>query len=81
MFAIANLLFFFSRCVAVDEETFSYIIFEDISPLGFKNIDKQNGLDFDHMKLALKKLAQWHALSAEIISHVILKHSVICGEI
>lgn len=58
------------RCYAVDESAFSYIIFEDISLYGFKNVDKRNGLDFEHMEMAFKKLAQWHAVSAQIISTV-----------
>ncbi|XP_073842834.1 uncharacterized protein [Musca autumnalis] len=45
----------------VDEE---YLLLEDISLIGFKNANRQNCLDMQHCKLALKKLAQWHAASA-----------------
>lgn len=60
----------FARCYAVDENSFSYIIFEDISSYGFQNVDKKNGLDFDHMRIAFEKLAQWHAVTAQIIATV-----------
>ncbi|XP_061402668.1 uncharacterized protein LOC133338478 [Musca vetustissima] len=41
-----------------------YLLLEDVSLRGFKNANRQNSLDMEHCKCALKKLAQWHAASA-----------------
>ncbi|XP_055856520.1 uncharacterized protein LOC129919605 [Episyrphus balteatus] len=41
-----------------------YVLLEDISPRGFKNVNRQNGLDMDHTNSVLKILAQLHAVSA-----------------
>lgn len=40
-----------------------YILLEDLSPRGFKNTNRLEGLDTEHTEAALKKLAQWHAAS------------------
>uniref|UniRef100_T1PCR4 Ecdysteroid kinase n=1 Tax=Musca domestica TaxID=7370 RepID=T1PCR4_MUSDO len=45
----------------VDKE---YILLEDLKKLGFRNTKRQDGLDMEHCKKVLKKLAQWHAASA-----------------
>lgn len=42
----------------------NYILLEDLRPYGFKNADRLNGLDENHTKNVLKKLAQWHAATA-----------------
>uniref|UniRef100_A0A1I8PQJ6 CHK kinase-like domain-containing protein n=2 Tax=Stomoxys calcitrans TaxID=35570 RepID=A0A1I8PQJ6_STOCA len=44
--------------------TKDYILLEDLSRRGFRNIKRQNGLDMQHAKSSLKMLAQWHAASA-----------------
>ncbi|XP_055856528.1 uncharacterized protein LOC129919609 [Episyrphus balteatus] len=41
-----------------------YVLLEDISPKGFKNVKRQDGLDTDHTKSVLKILAELHAVSA-----------------
>lgn len=41
-----------------------YLLLEDLGLQGFKNVNRQNSLDMEHSKIALKKLAQWHAASA-----------------
>lgn len=41
-----------------------YILLEDLSPRGFKNENRLEGLDMEHTKAVLNKLAQWHAASA-----------------
>ncbi|XP_037817373.1 uncharacterized protein LOC119607501 [Lucilia sericata] len=41
-----------------------YILLEDLRVKGFKNENRVEGLDMDHTKAVLKKLAQWHAASA-----------------
>ncbi|XP_013107724.2 uncharacterized protein LOC106087280 [Stomoxys calcitrans] len=41
-----------------------YILLEDLSTRGFKNMNRLEGLDQEHVLAALTKLAQWHAASA-----------------
>ncbi|KAH8358977.1 hypothetical protein KR093_003630, partial [Drosophila rubida] len=41
-----------------------YILLEDLTPRGFKNANRLEGLDKAHCESALQKLAQWHAASA-----------------
>ncbi|XP_017488159.1 PREDICTED: uncharacterized protein LOC108376452 isoform X2 [Rhagoletis zephyria] len=43
---------------------FGVILLEDLRQRGFKNINRLEGLDMDHARCVLKKLAQWHAASA-----------------
>ncbi|XP_065366645.1 uncharacterized protein LOC135959601 [Calliphora vicina] len=40
------------------------ILLEDLRVKGFKNVNRIEGLDMEHTKAVLKKLAQWHAASA-----------------
>lgn len=47
--------------LAVKEE---YILLEDLSRQGFRNVKRQNCLDMEHCKGVLKKMAQFHAASA-----------------
>ncbi|XP_037817375.1 uncharacterized protein LOC119607503 [Lucilia sericata] len=46
-----------------------YILLEDLTKRGFKNAPRQEGLDMDHCKAVLKKMAQWHAASAVRINN------------
>ncbi|XP_017079848.1 uncharacterized protein LOC108113682 [Drosophila eugracilis] len=41
-----------------------YVLLEDLSPRGFKNINRREGMDQAHTESVLKKFAQWHAASA-----------------
>ncbi|XP_061399693.1 uncharacterized protein LOC133335437 [Musca vetustissima] len=41
-----------------------YLLLEDLSTSGFRNVKRQDCLDLQHAKAVLKKLAQWHAASA-----------------
>lgn len=41
-----------------------HILLEDLKPRGFANVNRLEGLDIDHTHSVLKKLAQWHAVSA-----------------
>ncbi|XP_011192723.1 uncharacterized protein LOC105218687 [Zeugodacus cucurbitae] len=43
---------------------FGVILMEDLQPHNFKNVNRLEGLDIEHTKCALKKLAQLHAASA-----------------
>jgi len=40
------------------------IVLEDLGKRGFKNLDRQSGLDIQHTEAILEKLAQFHAASA-----------------
>jgi len=40
-----------------------YLLMENLQAKGFKMADRKKGLDMEHTKSALKKLAQWHAAS------------------
>ncbi|KAI8118174.1 hypothetical protein CVS40_10086 [Lucilia cuprina] len=44
-----------------------YILLENLCPRGFKNANRLEGLDVEHTKCVLKKLAQWHAASAVLV--------------
>ncbi|XP_065354514.1 uncharacterized protein LOC135948985 [Calliphora vicina] len=44
-----------------------YILLENLCTRGFKNANRLEGLDMDHTKCVLKKLAQWHAASAVLV--------------
>ncbi|KAM7362729.1 uncharacterized protein ACRADG_013297 [Cochliomyia hominivorax] len=41
-----------------------YILLENLKVQGFKNVNRLEGLDVEHTKSVLRKLAQWHAASA-----------------
>ncbi|XP_017119025.1 uncharacterized protein LOC108140622 [Drosophila elegans] len=40
-----------------------YLIFDNLQTAGFKMCDRLKGMDMEHSKCTLKKLAQWHAAS------------------
>eukprot|EP00099_Drosophila_melanogaster_P022588 NP_650103.1 uncharacterized protein Dmel_CG6830 [Drosophila melanogaster] len=40
-----------------------YLLLENLQPSGFKMVDRMIGMDLEHSKCTLKKLAQWHAAS------------------
>lgn len=42
----------------------NHVLLEDLCIRGFKNTNRLEGLDMEHTKCVLKKLAQWHAASA-----------------
>lgn len=54
---------FGAKCFVLPEHS-QCIMLEDLKPLGFKNANRLDGLDMEHTKSVLKKLAQWHAASA-----------------
>lgn len=43
-----------------------YFVFEDLKHCGYVNVDRRVGLDVRHMELAFKKLAKWHAATAQL---------------
>lgn len=46
-----------------------YILLEDLKAKQYKNENRIEGLDMDHMKEVLKKLAEFHAASACYVEH------------
>lgn len=57
------------RCYKTSTED-CYIVFEDLGVNNFKNIDRRIGLQTDHYKLLLTKIAKWHACTAVMLSGV-----------
>lgn len=47
----------------------NYILLEDLRPFGFKNANRLEGLDMQHSKEFLNRLAQWHAASATRVAN------------
>lgn len=45
------------------------IVFEDLSQKGYKMPVRSNGLDIEHSKILLKKLAKFHATCAVLNEH------------
>ena len=58
-----------SSCIDADVNA-PYIVFEDLAVLGYKNVDRRLGLDFDHYKSVLSKMARWHAATAVLVNKV-----------
>ncbi|XP_017855901.1 PREDICTED: uncharacterized protein LOC108608826 [Drosophila arizonae] len=55
---------FGAQAYSVKGATTEYILLEDLSPRGFKNSNRLEGLDQVHTEAALQRLAMWHAASA-----------------
>uniref|UniRef100_W8BPP5 CHK kinase-like domain-containing protein n=2 Tax=Ceratitis capitata TaxID=7213 RepID=W8BPP5_CERCA len=54
-----------AKCYNIETPSeFGVILLEDLSPLGYKNANRLEGLDMEHTKAVLERLAQWHAASA-----------------
>lgn len=47
-----------------------YLIFEDLSAVGYTNIDRRNGFNIEHYKLVLGTAAKYHAATAVIAEQV-----------
>ncbi|XP_075145785.1 uncharacterized protein LOC142220493 [Haematobia irritans] len=47
-----------------------YVLLENLTPKGFKNANRLQGLDIKHTECVLKKLAQWHAASAVYVEKI-----------
>lgn len=52
---------YYESQIELDDEL---IVLEDLVKRGFRNVDRQNGLDIQHTEATLEKLAQFHAASA-----------------
>ncbi|XP_017017427.1 uncharacterized protein [Drosophila kikkawai] len=52
------------KCLEIGEEEGNlYFIFEDLSAQGYQSVDRTKGIDMEHMRLSLRKLAELHAAS------------------
>ncbi|KAH8390807.1 hypothetical protein KR200_000923 [Drosophila serrata] len=52
------------KCLEIGEEEGNlYFIFEDLSTQGYQGVDRTKGIDMEHMRLSLRKLAELHAAS------------------
>lgn len=54
----------FDRDIGVD-----YVLLEDLQVKQFKNANRLHGLDMDHVKEVLTKMAEFHAASACYVEH------------
>lgn len=48
----------------------SYLVIQDLAPLGYRMADRQSGLDLAHCILALRGLAKFHASSVALCEKV-----------
>ncbi|XP_055382835.1 uncharacterized protein LOC129612988 [Condylostylus longicornis] len=55
--------FLFGEALHIDFENFT-MIFEDLCSKNFKTANRLNGLDFQHAKISIRKLAKVHAAAA-----------------
>ncbi|XP_012278798.1 uncharacterized protein LOC105698804 [Orussus abietinus] len=55
-----------ARCLYYQLQDPVLLVLEDLAPLGFRMVDRQAGLDWDHCVLALKNLANFHASSVAL---------------
>lgn len=56
---------FSANCYNIDTPSeFGVILLEDLRPLGYKNANRLEGLNLEHTKAVMERLAQWHAVSA-----------------
>lgn len=47
-----------------------YLIFEDLSAVGYKNVDRRIGFNIEHYKLVLSTAAKYHAATAVLVEKV-----------
>lgn len=57
-------------CFATSFEDPNYLIFEDLTEDGFENVNRRTGLDFEHYKHVLSKIAVYHAATAALLKQV-----------
>lgn len=47
-----------------------YLVFEDLTTMGYCNVDKRKGFTMEQHQLALSKVAKWHAATAVLLAQV-----------
>lgn len=60
----------FTRCVLTSDEPVEIIVMDDLGVDAYKMANRFKGLDMDHAKLTLVKLAKFHAASAVYFDQV-----------
>lgn len=70
-------MYTFYRCYAACEET-QYIIFEDLLAHDYRLVPKKIGLDMEHYKRVLVKLAKWHAAALVLQERVKIDNQSMC---
>lgn len=58
------------KCLATGTEPITYLMMEDLTKKNFRVEDRRAGLDMEHMKSILEKLAKFHAASAVYYENV-----------
>lgn len=54
---------FAPQCYVVRSEPLQLFVFNDLTQLGYTMMERRTGLDFEHAKLVMNKLAHFHAAS------------------
>ncbi|XP_037032313.1 uncharacterized protein LOC119071531 [Bradysia coprophila] len=55
-----------AKCYEANSEKL-YLVFEDLTSRGYRNVDRQIGLSVDNYKSAFLVLAKWHAATAVLV--------------
>lgn len=58
---------FAPKCFYIQEEGSKLLVFNDLRDLGYTMCDRMKGMDFDHCKLLVEKLAVFHASSMILV--------------
>ncbi len=53
-----------SRSIKFETEPYEILVLDDLSGFGYMMKDRKMGIDLEHAKLVLSKLAKFHAASA-----------------
>ncbi|XP_037921419.1 uncharacterized protein LOC119658224 isoform X2 [Hermetia illucens] len=56
------------KCFAIFDEPHRNIVFEDMKALGYRLADREIGLDEQHLKVVLNKIAKFHAASIQLLN-------------
>lgn len=59
-----------AQCIYVQRDKSTFLMLEDLMPLGFGMADRLTGLDMNHCLLAIRGLARFHAASVALCEKV-----------
>lgn len=54
---------FAPKCFYIQEEGAKLMVFNDLKVMGYKMADRKKGMDFEHCKMLIERLAMFHASS------------------
>ncbi|KAL7027492.1 hypothetical protein ACKWTF_005459 [Chironomus riparius] len=60
----SEIIQFAPKCLKIEASPYEIIVLEDLKSIGYKMMDRKIGFTLDQTKLALTKLAKFHAVSA-----------------